>query len=679
MIYSLNKVFPPFRAGIKISICTFLAVFLFTAKGFSQEDFKPKLGQIDRASLEMTAYPEDSTADAVFLYDYGDVKFNYQDNVGIVLTFRYRARIKILKESALDRASVSIPYAEAGSFVKDENVFDIVGYTYNLVGGNIETTPLSKKSIVDEKISDKYHGYKFNLQNVRKGSVIEYSYTRTTPLNLRDKPDTWNFQSKIPTKWSEYNITIPNVLYYKINMAGYVPLYINKREDVPISIGHPQIDGNGMSYRFVVKDAPAFSNESFITTASDYLSKISFELSSISFPGEKIKNYSQNWKDVDQTLQDMGSFGGQLKKMAFIKEIRDGIVAKSTDPTEKMTLAYQYFQQNMKWDGNGAITSRDGFKKAFDNKKGNSGDINLMLTGLLRELGLEANPVVLSTRSNGRIYESVALLEGFDYVVSHVKIGEKTYFLDATQKNIVPGVLPEFALAGIGRIIPEKGEGSFVDLTPKLMLGRLEKIEAEISPADGTVKGQYAISLGGYEALRWRDKYVSEAEKTYTDIIKKQNPEWEMENIKVVNKNEKLSESVEISYDFEIDNDGGSPEIFYFNPMLAGRVRENPFKASTRIYPVDFTAGSSSSFMGNFKIPEGYYLEEIPKGEIISLPEKAGKFAYQIKQNENIVSVHSLVMINKPSFSADQYDFLREFYDRIVKKHAQPLILKKKK
>ncbi|MBE9465433.1 transglutaminase domain-containing protein [Dyadobacter subterraneus] len=664
---------------MKISICTFLAVFLFTAKAFSQEDFKPKLGLIDRASLEMTAYPEDSTADAVFLYDYGNVQFSYVDQIGLVMIAKFWVRIKILKESALDRASVSIPYGESGSFIKDETISDIEGYTYNLVGNKIETTNLTRKSIIREKISSKYYGCKFNLQNVRKGSVIEYSYTKTTPLNFKDKPDTWTFQSTIPAKWSEYNITIPNMLYYKINMAGYVPLYISKRESVPINIGTSRLNGDGMAYRLVVKNSPAFSNESFITTPGDYVSKISFELSSISIPGETVKNYSQEWKDVDRTLLMDGGFGGQLKKFAFIKEIKAEIVKKSTDPTEKMNLAYAYIQQNIKWDGNGGLASKDGVKKAFENKKGNVSDINLMLTGLLRELDIEADPLVLSTRSNGRVFESIPLLEGFDYVVSHVKIGEKTFLLDATQRNTVPGVLPEFALAGIGRIVPEKNEGSFINLTPKLMLSRLEKIEADISPVDGTLKGKYSISLGGYEALRWRDKYVLEPESTYSDLVKKQNPEWEIDNFKVNNKNERLSESVEISYDFEIDSDGGNPETFYFNPMLTGRIKENPFKAPTRIYPVDFTAGSSTSFMGNFKIPDGYYIEEIPKVEIITLPEKAGKFAYQIKQNENMISVNSIVMLNRPSFSAEEYELLREFYDRIVKKHAQPLVLKKKK
>jgi hypothetical protein len=677
MLYSLNCWFSPLRVKMSIPFVVFLSSFFLSTSLFAQKDFLPKAGQIDKESFEMAGYSADSTADAVVLYDYGNVEFSYQEGVGIVLNFKYRVRIKILKESALDRASVSIPYGESSSYGKDENVFDISGYTYNLVGNAIETTPLSKKAIVWEKISDSYNACKFNLQNVRKGSVIEYAYTKTTPLNYQDKPDTWNFQSKIPSRWSEYNITIPNVLYYKINMGGYVPLYINQSKETTIQIGHPQIDGNGMSYRFVVKDAPAFTNESFITAPEDYLSRISFELSSIAIPGERIKNYSKSWKDVDNTLLMLGSFGGQLKKFSFIKDMKEEIVKKTADPTEKMSLAYNTILQHIKWDGNGGTGSRNGIKKAFDNKKGNAGDINLMLTNLLRELGFEADPVVLSTRSNGRVNESMPLLEGFDYVISQVRIGEKVIFLDATQRNVGEGILPEFALSGIGRLVPDKGEGRFVDLKPKTYFSRFERVEADLSP-DGALKGGYSISLGGYEALRWRDKYLAEPDEVYYKEMKKQNPEWEIEAIKISNKKERLTEAVEVSCNFEMQNEESSPEIFYFNPMLAGRITENPFKALYRIYPVDLIAGRKISFMGNYKIPEGYYLEEIPKVEIISLPDKAGKFAYQVKQTENMVSVQSSVMLNRANFSAEEYDLLREFYDRIIKKHAQPLVIKKK-
>jgi len=681
MIHIKFKVTAPALSGIKAFMCLLIVYTCFfkCQNAFGQDDFKPKLGLIDRASVEMVKDSEDSTAEAVLLYDYGEVNFKYIERIGIVMTMKYWTRIKILKESGLDRASVSIPYGNSNNYKNDESISEISAYTYNMVNGNIETVPLTKKSVVREKVSEKYWSCKFNLQNVRKGSVIEYCYTKVTPLQFQDKPDTWTFQGSIPFKWSEYKITIPNSLYYKISMAGYVPLHISDKEMVSINAGHAHLDGRATAYRFVMKNAPAFSKESFITTPMDYLSRVSFELSSVSFPGEISQTYSHNWEDVDKTLLTINGFGGQLKRYTFIKEIREEINRKTNDPIEKMQLAYAFVQQYMKWDGTGGVGSKEGLKKAYDNKKGNASDINLMLTCLLRELDLACDPVVTSTRANGQIYESIPLLEGFNYVISHVKIGEKKFLLDATQRNAYPGVLPEHAINGIGRVIPAQGVGYFVDLTSKIGLSKFEMIDAEISPADGTLKGNYMMSLAGYEALRWRDKYLSESENAYPDELKKRFPEWEIDNIKILNKNEKLVEAVEVKCNFQLDRDDTNADIFYFNPLLVGRVNENPFKASKRIYPVDLTSGYSSSVIANYKLPEGYALEEAPKMEIISLPEKAGRFAYQVKQTENVISVNSVIMVNKARFSAEEYDILREFYDRIIQKHTQSLVIKKKK
>lgn len=688
MSYCIKKLFLPVLMGLKMLLCIFvLQNFIFEstqaqaqkAAAKNRKDFKPTLGVIDIATLRTSVDSSDSTAEAVSLYDYGEVSFSYEDRIGLVMTMKYWTRIKILKESALSRASISIPCGTGGSFDNEENVRDISGYTYNLVNDNVETLPLPKKSVVREKVSDKMWNYKFNLQNVRKGSIIEYCYTKTTPLKYQDKPDSWTFQGSIPFKWSEYNIVIPDLLYYKITMKGYVPLYISDHEVVNVGMGRTRLDGKGTSYRFVMKDAPAFSNESFITTPADYLSKISFELATVNIPGEKVQNYSNTWEDVDKTLLLSSAFGGQLKRNSFIKEIKEEISKKTSDPTEQLELAFAYIQQNIKWDGYTGLVSRDGIKKAFDNKKGNAGDINLMLTALLRELGLSVNPVVLSTRVNGRVNEAIPLLEGFNYVICQAEIGEKKYLLDATQRYGYPGLLPEHAINGMGRVVPEKGSGYFVDLTTRTIRSKLEIINADLTPAEGNMKGDYMVSLSGYEALRWRGSYLTESENAYADQIKKQLPEWEISDVKIKNKTEKLRESVEVICNFEVDNETPSPDILYFNPVLAGRVIENPFKAVPRIYPIDFTSGYSSTFIGKYKLPEGYQLEEIPKAEIISLPDKAGKFAYQIKMEGDLISVNSLIMISKANFAAEDYDILREFYDRIIQKHTQTLVIRKKK
>lgn len=645
---------------------------------FAQEDFKPKFGVVDQSSLEMTAYPGDSTADAVYLYDFGEVNYKYDNIRGLVMVMDTWVRIKILKESALDRGSVALKFYQGSGVDNQEHLENIQACTYNLESGRVVKTVMDRKSIKREKSTDNYYVTKFNLANVRKGSVIEYSYSRTTPLGVQDKPSTWVFQASIPNQWSEYRITIPYFLEYKITMGGYLPLYISNHEPVGVDMGLAKLNGGAMAYRFVVKDAQAFVNEPFITTESDYLSKVEFELSIIQVPGEVTKNFSKTWEAVEKTLDESAWFGGELRKSSYLKTKRDEIIQTAKTPEEKMEMAYRHVQNHMKWDGYSRLGSKDGVKKAYDNKAGNATEINLILTSLLRELDLNCDPIILSTRSNGRLLKEIPLLESCNYVISHVQIGEKEYFLDASQPYAKPGLLPEHALNGYGRLIPKKGSGKFLDIIPQDLLTKLEMINANIQPEDGSIKGTYSVSYGGYEALRWRDKYVDEPENVHHDALKKSSPEWKITNIAVKNRNEDLRLAVNVACDFELEDENASSELFYFNPILAGRWESNPLKSKERIYPLNFASGMSESFIGNYKLPVGYVLEEMPKSEVITLPEKAGKFAYQVRQTGDMIQVSSSVMLMKTNFPAEEYHTLKEFFERVVQKHGQPLVIKKK-
>jgi hypothetical protein len=681
---SILKSFPKYFFKLPCSVAALavtaalLIFFLAPFVCFAQEEYTPKLGYVERPSLEMTYYPGDSTMDAVVLYDFAKVQFHYDDLRGFMMTTKRWIRIKILKESALDRASVSLEYRDRNNYENTEIIENIEGFTYNLDGHQIVTSQLDKKSITRERLSEHYSSMKLNLPNAKKGSIIEYAYTLRSPLAVRNKPDTWSFQSNIPVQWSEYQITIPHFLDYKITMNGYLGLHINKKEQVNIRVGHTKFDGPGMDYRFVVKDAPAFNKEPFITTASDYISKIRFELERTSVPGDMIRRYSTTWEQVDKTFMDVPWFGGQLRQNVLEKGIKETLLSKASDSTGKMKAGYYFVQNLMRWDGTNGLAVKGGVKNALENKKGSATEINLLLTSLLRDMGLDCDPVVLSTRANGQIHEHIPSMDGFNYVVSKVKIGNREFLLDASQPYARPGMLPEHALNGRGRVIPKKGKGYFIDLKPIELKSKFELINADILPGDGIVKGKYSISMGGYESLDWREHNGTMDDPVQLENVRKKFPEWEITNLHIVNKNENLEKPVQLKFDFEFENESSSPDVMYFNPMIVGSVTENPLKTPQRIYPLDLTTGFTWSYIGNFTLPEGYVLEEIPKVEIVALPEKAGRFLYRVQQTGNIIEVNSTIIVSKTNFVPEEYGALREFFQRIVQRHAQPIVIKKK-
>jgi hypothetical protein len=72
-------------------------------------------------------------------------------------------------------------------------------------------------------------------------------------------------------------------------------------------------------------------------------------------------------------------------------------------------------------------------------------------------------------------------------------------------------------------------------------------------------------------------------------------------------------------------------------------------------------------------------VEEIPQAKVIALPANAGRFTYSITQAGNLINIVNSFQINKSIFSQAEYPNLREFYNQVVAKQTEQIVLKKKK
>ncbi len=116
----------------------------------------------------------------------------------------------------------------------------------------------------------------------------------------------------------------------------------------------------------------------------------------------------------------------------------------------------------------------------------------------------------------------------------------------------------------------------------------------------------------------------------------------------------------------------------YLSPFILAKAEENPFKQEKRNYPVDFGHPFDEMYMAKITIPDGYVIDELPKGKVLGLPENAAKYSYNVAQFGNTINVTSSLMINRGLFTQDEYPNLREFYSQMVSKQAEQIVLKKK-
>ncbi|WP_242927809.1 DUF3857 domain-containing protein [Pontibacter vulgaris] len=677
---------------MKSSTSTFYCLLFFILSGISTNVLAqvPKFGKIEDAELTMKVYDKDTTAAAVILSDYGNTHFIYSSSTGFQLVFERQTRVKILKKSGYEWADIEVPYYQQNS--RKEKVANIKGYTYNLVDGKQVKEKLETKAVFDEQMNENWSQKKFTMPNVKEGSVIEYSYIIYSDFlyNMRE----WEFQTTIPVAWSEYHARIPEYFNYKLLQQGYLPFHTSEKQasqdkfNVSYSGettgagfnmtrqpgGTNQVDTRSDAYIWIMKDVPALREEKYITTLSDYQAKLEFELQLVKYPGQAPKVMTGNWEDVTRDLLQSEKFGTQLNRNSFFKNEVAAIVAKYKTPEEQMAAIHGLVKKTVKWDGKNSIYAITPIRKVYDSKTGNAAEINLLMTSMLLEAGLDAAPVLVSTRSHGRVHKGSPMLSKFNYVISHVRIGENEYLLDATDPLLPAGSIPVRCLNGEGRLI-KKNDQRWVALTSTSPFRKVFSSNMTIN-SNGDMTGSGMESAGGYEALSLRRRILEEGEDKYAEKLAKEVGDFKVGKPAIQNLHE-IDAPLNITYDITATGNGQQNSVLYLNPMLGRGEKENPFKLEERVYPVDFGAPIDETYVGRFIVPDGYEMEEAPKSVVMALPENGGRFTYMVQKDGNTIQVMSKISINKPMFYAPEYADLKEFYNQIVAKHAEQIVLKK--
>jgi len=668
------------------SIKFFSVLFLLlTVSTITAQEFK--LGKVSIAELEQKVHPKDSSAAAAILYRKGESRIEYDVNDGSfnVLT-DVETRIKIYKKEGYDWANQKVWYYNQTNF--KERVFFNDAVTYNLVNGKIEKTKLKSDGIFDE-VLNKYRGQKkISMPNVKEGSVIEFRYTIKCPSDrvIRD----WDFQTSIPVNYSEFSTFIPEYYVFNSRQKGYLfpkvttlknpksITFTNKERGegvapAPTTFSTSKHDYIENQTTFIAADLPAMKDEAFVNNIDNYTASVSHELSLTKFPNSPMKEYSTDWNSVVKTIYEYDDFGPELNKTGYFEDDINNLIKGITKQEEKIWLILNHVKSNVKWNGYTGYSCDSGVKKAYKEKTGNIADINLMLTAMLRYAGLTANPVLVSTRSNG-----IALFPNrtaFNYVIAAVETPEGNILIDATSKYSTPNILPLQVLNWSGRLIRKDGTSQEIDLMPSKPSNDNVFMNYAID-AEGKVTGKARRQCTDYNAMITRQNMNSLKEEEYLDKLENDYNKIEISEYTRTNEKEILMPTLE-SYSFT----GNLCEVIggkiYVNPMLFFTNDKNPFKQEVREYPVDFSYPYADKFNITIQIPDGYSVESLPAPAALVMEENLGTFRYNIAASGNVLQLAILHQINDAIVGTEKYEMLKEYYKAMVAKETEKIVLKR--
>lgn len=662
-------------------------LFIFSLSFLNAQEYK--LGKVSIAELEQKEHPKDPSAVAAILFKKGEVRYEYSQDKGFEMVTEVSSRVKIYKKEGYDWANKKVKYYIGGG--NKENVSFSDAVTYNLVAGKIEKTKLKNDGEFDEKINKFWGQKKISMPNIKEGSVIEFQYTLRSPSI--GSIDEWQFQTSIPVNYSEYITYVPEYFIYNPNFKGALfPKVTVDKNNRKINYTYRENASPGLNgtTRSTVSDEalefvetktthlsenlPAMNEETYVNNIANYLSSVSYELSIIKYPNSPLKTYSTDWETVTKKIYDYDDFGPELNKTGYFENDITAVINGLTVRDEIIAAIFNYVKSSIKWDGYYSYGCNDGVKSAYKNKTGNVAEINLMLTSMLRFAGISANPVLVSTRSNG-----IALFpsrNAFNYVIAAVEIENDLILLDATEKYALPNILPVRDLNWYGRLIRKDGTSAQVDLMPKLVSKEVNNLSFSINK-DNAIEGKIRKQLTDYEALEFRQNSVALNKEAYLEGLETANNNIEVSDY-VRDNDLDLSKPIVETYSFK---DNNHIEIIndkmYISPLLFLTAKENPFKQEKREYPVDFSYPNQEKININIDIPEGYKVETLPTALNIATGDDIGTFKYMIGTTDNKIQITETFTMNVAIVPSDYYEVIKDFYQKIIDKQNEKIVLVK--
>lgn len=670
------------KRAILLSVIVFLC---FISNAQDKPDIK--FNHVLPADFSTDKLKVDTSYGAVIIADVGNSSFEANNKGWFSLVYKHQRRIKIINKKGFDLASVQIPLYISTKSMAEEKLESLKASTYNLENGVVVETKLGKDAVFKDKLDKSHVVKKFTMPSIKEGSIIEYSYTINSEFlfNLHD----WVFQGSFPRVWSEYEVDMPNFFEYVTIAQGYTPFdikisksrstsYLLREQGEELKTETFTVPATNTTSRWVMKNVSALKEEKFTTSLDNHISKIEFQMSGQQFPNTVHRDIMGTWASLAESLLKDEDFGEKLDKdNGWLTDDMKIARAGTNSAMEEARKIYTLVKNTFKCNGHHGIYLSAGMKEVFKNKSGSVADINLLLTAILRHENMQASPVILSTRANGLTNEFYPLINRFNYVICKLEIDGKNYFLDASKPYLGFNKLPEYCFNGPARTVSKAADPVYfyADSMKESKFTNVMLFNDEKKPGKWT--GTYNAMFGYYESSNIREKFIDNGKEAFEKKLKESySGDLSIDEIKYENENDG-EKSMTMSHTITVDGDNSS-NIIYFNPMLKEGYKENFFTAAERRYPVEMPYKMDETYNFQIEIPAGYVVDEMPKSAKVSLNDGEGYFEYLISKSADEVLLRSRIKLEKATFSPEDYDTLRNFFDYIVKKHAEQIVFKKK-
>lgn len=609
---------------------------------FNEDDLRKTSSQIEK------------NAPAEILYN--SVRYSFlPDNT---IEKEYYSKIKIYdKKNAEQWLNIEIPL-----FFEDRlDKYDVK--IYNLANNKVEKISIDKKEQLKENFTKGLKIYKLAVPNVLDGSIIEYKYKVVTSnaANL-----TYFLEYDIPVVYQEYNLEYPDDrIVYHFNNTGNI---INPKYSV--SSTEDRLGALYNIFRFGYENMKPLQKEKFVKEMDRYRGKIKPQLKK--YKGNYfIYSEVKDWNEVALRLDNNDDFGGFLK--GDIGDILPDKIRGSYNSLEKANKIFSFVKENYKWNRKDAILTSQSLRQLLKTKSGNSAEINLFLIKLLRSVGIEANPLLISTVDNGILNIVSPSLGNLNTVLASVKIDGQVYFYDATSFSSKANILPQRDWNDFGILI-EKNKGTSFSYSNTDVSKKEQVIIANLDVENFLVKGTFLQRDNGMYAIESYDEFDINKDKYNQSFTTGYNADIKEVESKLL-ENGDFESRMQFSGNTLMDIVGSKVII---NPILFLNKKNESFdQTDERKFQIDFISAFEKEKKIELEIPQGYKVSSLPKGKKISTDDKEISYEYKVETSGNKLIITSKVNIASQNYPKEYYPFFKQIWKVISDSENQVITLEK--
>lgn len=600
-----------------------------------------KFGKISDEEWRITAPSEYPEANAVIIFEHAEINVDLES-----IDIRHHTRIKILTQPGVDEVGEhTIVY-----FSKLDKIKNLKAHTI---------TPDGKKHKVQKsaKFHKKSGGYTyltFAFPALEPGCIIEFKYQHLSKRYSRLQP--WYFQNNIYTMESSVSLTLA---------AGFVYDYSN--HNMPAIDRRPVIEerrtvmGKLRTFTWKLNNLPPIKNEPYMSAEDDYRSSLRFLIHTYDSRYSHIK-FQKTWPEVGGNMEEF--FHEYLNKRKEIKKLAAQITDGITDPKKKSTALYEYVINNYK-------SSYDYMNRWFENEKvetllregvGAPEEKNVLLAALHNAAGLQAWPVLISTRDNAKFNPRQADTRGFNYLIVYVQLGEEWTYLDASNSHAPYGLLPARCLTDGGLLVDgEKSELVNIATTP-VRSYRSDVTRMYIDSA-GAVTCSTQCTLSGYYAAEFAQMFEKSTPEAFLKkhFMGRLGINWNLGEFDC---------ALDTMKRFIVNADFTSDELVerLDNHLIIHPVsfeyRDNPFKSEHRFFPVDFNRTFTYHNIVEIFVADSVVEYILPKDFTSAI--RGAKLVRQSVVQDSSVIIAVRLDITDPQFPPSRYNELRSFFELLA-------------